>query len=268
LLGFLYGLVALALAVLLGFVCGTVLVLPFLWLGRGRRERFTVWAAVVFFWLVVRLVLLVRVARTGRVALPGRGAALVICNHRSLLDPMLLGAWTRSIALAKKEVLYLPAIGWYAWAAGTVFVDRRSPRARRRARDLVLRLLAAGHRVYLFPEGTRSRDGELRERVSLRLVEDCFAAGVPVLPCAVHGTERVQPPGRLVAWPLRRVRLDIGQPLLPRDHADAASFARACWGEVARRVGQLRLEAGELAPGDPRLEPHCDWRRGGTGARP
>lgn len=241
----LWGLWVWAAAVGAGLVFGMTCVLPFAVVPRGRRERFSIWGAVLWARFLVQVALLCRVRRTGAVELaPGQGAIL-LCNHRSWLDPVLLIAFTRSNGLSKREVLWIPVIGLFGWLTGAVFFDRSDPQKRARAREEVLALVEGGHRIQVFPEGTRSPDGKLRDRVYLRLAEDCFARGLPVVPCAVMGTARVLPLGTVRAYPGRDVFLDVGPAMWPSGHADAASFARACWAEVVARVYALEAQCPE-----------------------
>jgi hypothetical protein len=54
--------------------------------------------------------------------------------------------------------------------------------------------------------------------------------------------------GRIEAYPLQRVYLEVGEALEPQDHPDAASFAEAAWEEVRRRVDHLRRQAEDRSP--------------------
>lgn len=242
LLAAIYGGAVLLAAIGIGCVMGAALVLPFVVVPRGRRERYTMTPAVWYAAIVLEGLLLVRARVEGRVDLaPGEGA-LLICNHRSWLDPLLLMRHTRSNGLSKGPIFWIPFVGQYAWLAGAVFFDRANLKDRERARREVLELVRSGHRIQVFPEGTRTRDGELARRVYLTLPTDCWKEGRPVVCCAVYGTERVLPPGRFQAWPRQEVRLVVGRTLRPHDHADARAFASACWAEVQALVARLRAE--------------------------
>ena len=221
------------LSVFWAFVAGTLFVLPFAVLPRGRRERFTRFGARLWFFGVVYGIVLARPRVHGRVDLAAGQGALFVCNHRSFLDPPLLGAFTGSVGLSKRLIALFPFIGLYGWLAGLVFVSRKSAAERRRARAEAVWLLSSGHRLFVFPEGTRSRDGHLRERVHLVLLKDAFELGVPVVPCAVWDTEHAIPPGGLFARPLQEVHLHIGQALEPANFTDAEVFTRAVWSAVA-----------------------------------
>lgn len=239
-----YALGALLVAIVGGMVCGTVFALPFIVLPRGRRERHSIRAATVFSAFVLRTVLFHRLEVTGDSGLSADQGALFICNHRSWLDPVVMMGQTRSQGLSKDIIKYIPFIGIYGWLTGAVYFDRRSPRDRQRAREEVCMLLRSGARIHMFPEGTRSRSGELAERVFLTLPKDCFAQGIPVVPCAVWGTENTLPVRGVAAFPFQSSRLHVGRALQPADFHDADAFADACWARVRQHVTELREREG------------------------
>lgn len=210
------------------------MLLPFAVLPRGRRERYTIVGAQVWAWVVIKLILFARVDVRGQ--MPDSGGALLVCNHRSWLDPLLLIATTRSNGLSKKMVWYIPAVGLYGWLAGAVYFDRSSKAQRAAARDEVMMLIRSGHRIQLFPEGTRTTDGNLREKVYLTLVRDAYEAGVPVVPCVVAHTEDALPVGQLAAYPFQSVELTIGDVLEPAAFEDADRFAEAAWDWVEQHA--------------------------------
>lgn len=263
-LGILFGALALTLGVVSALLVGTTAVLPFVVLPRGRRERYTIVGAAAWAWFTVRVLLLARPRIEWEAPLPVGQGALVVCNHRSWVDPLVLMYVTRASALSKEAILWIPFVGLYGWLAGSVFFARGNPAQRARARREVMRLVRAGSRIQLFPEGTRSRDGRLIERVHLVLIHDCFEAGLPVVPCAVYGTERPLPPGRMVAFPGQPFDVSIGRALWPRDYPDASAFADAVWADVKARVARLAWEAGFRSAKYPERgsNPHAPKGRG------
>jgi 1-acyl-sn-glycerol-3-phosphate acyltransferase len=88
--------------------------------------------------------------------LPERG--LIVSNHQSYLDIIVLSALCPCTFVAKKEVRLWPIFGWMATMNGTVFVDRQRPRETGQVNDQLDLALQSGLRVVLFPEGT-STDG-------------------------------------------------------------------------------------------------------------
>ncbi len=124
----------------------------------------------------------VRHASRGR--LPRRGA-LIVANHVSWLDVLVLLAYAPARLLAKREVQSWPLIGFMAAAAGTVFIDRDRPRALPTTVSDVAAVLRAGHVVAVFPEGT-TWCGRSGGRFRPALFQAAIDAGVPVAPVTLR----------------------------------------------------------------------------------
>jgi 1-acyl-sn-glycerol-3-phosphate acyltransferase len=144
---------------------------------------------------------------------PREGAFIVVANHCSNLDPPFLGAVIGRYLgrvvhfMAKAEMRRWLLIGWLASQSGVFFVRRGE--GDRGAYRSALTHLAAGEIIALFPEGTRSRDGELKEgRSGAALL--AVRSGVPILPAGIAGTHRIF--ARRSRLPHRsRVTIRIGQ---------------------------------------------------------
>jgi 1-acyl-sn-glycerol-3-phosphate acyltransferase len=168
------------------------------------------------------------------------GAALVVANHQSWIDiPALLVALPVPLHfVAKRELAAVPLLGWYIRAMGMVFVERRDPRAARVSVERVKALLAAGHGVVSFPEGTRSRDGRLHPFKSGGFAA-ALAAGAPVVPVGIVGAGRVLPAGGFRVRP-GTIVVRIGVPIATAPFApdDRAGLARAAEHAVAALLGE------------------------------
>jgi 1-acyl-sn-glycerol-3-phosphate acyltransferase len=81
---------------------------------------------------------------------------LLVCNHLSYLDVLVLSSVAPSVFVAKSDVARWPLFGWLARGAGTIFVDRTSRLAARRGADSIRKAIGSGVVVVLFPEGTSS----------------------------------------------------------------------------------------------------------------
>lgn len=112
--------------------------------------------------------------------------ALFVANHRSFYDiPALVGSVPTNLHfLAKKEVRKIPFLGLYAAAMGMVFIDRSDSEASRTSVDLMSDLLEDGASMASYPEGTRSRTGELLPFKTGSFVA-AIKAGVPVVPVSI-----------------------------------------------------------------------------------
>lgn len=159
---------------------------------RGRRALVRRWARGALVLLNVR----------ARVSGPHpRPPFLLVCNHLSYVDVLVLAAETGARFVAKAEVARWPVLGLLARAGGTLFVDRDRPRDLRRAGAAVGEALASGAGLVLFPEGT-STPGDAVLPFRPALLEPAIALGLPVHWAALaYGTPPGEPPAReAVAW--------------------------------------------------------------------
>jgi lyso-ornithine lipid O-acyltransferase len=81
-------------------------------------------------------------------------SGLLVCNHLSYLDILVLASLTPAVFISKSEVKHWPVFGWCARLGGTLFVDRTRRRDVTRMNAEIERSLAGGNVVVLFPEGT------------------------------------------------------------------------------------------------------------------
>jgi glycerol-3-phosphate dehydrogenase (NAD(P)+) len=150
-----------------------------------------------------------RMQRVGREHLPRSGPLLLASNHRSFLDPFVIGTLVRRPVyyMAKRELFEKRWQAWALNALGAFPVDRGA--GDRDAMDTARAILARGDCVVVFPEGTRVRPGPLGDprRGIARLA---LETGAPVAPVAVIGSDAVRRGWRIRP---RKVRLRVGRPL-------------------------------------------------------
>ena len=186
--------------------------------------------------VVPGLLIWLRMSRTGREHLRGiKGGLIVASNHRSFLDPFLIGAtlpWRRRMQyVAKVELFERPWQGWLLSRVGA-FPIRRG-QSDEIAMQTARVALERGGTVCIFPEGTRIRSGSLgapRRGVGRLALE----SGASVVPVAVHGTEHVRRGWRIRP---RKVKLRAGRPMtFPRtEHPSpvlAATVSARIWPNI------------------------------------
>jgi 1-acyl-sn-glycerol-3-phosphate acyltransferase len=124
---------------------------------------------------------------------PDRRAYVVVANHQSMLDILLLSHIPREMKWIAKESLFkLPWVGWMLRMSGDIAVRRGDAESGGEALGRARAYLGRGMSVMIFPEGTRSAKGTLLPFKSgaFRLA---IEAGVPILPIAVSGTAHGMP---------------------------------------------------------------------------
>jgi 1-acyl-sn-glycerol-3-phosphate acyltransferase len=136
-----------------------------------------------------------------------------MANHCSLIDIPAMFAYLpyQFRIMAKKELFYVPFMGWHLWTSGNFPVDRTDPRKTAHSLHRVIEGVRAGKSLVVFPEGTRSPDGKLQDfkpgafKIAMR-------AGVPIVPVTIRGTHALLPKHSLVPRP-GRVDVFIGRPI-------------------------------------------------------
>lgn len=155
--------------------------------------------------------------------LPESGALLLI-NHQSFLDPLLVGLPLRRPVsyLARENLLRVPVIGWLLKNTYVMPISRES--AGTESLRESLRRMEHGFLIGIFPEGTRSLDGGLRG-IKPGFVALVRRAKVPVIPVGIAGAYEAFPRG---AWFPRpsKIRIVYGPPMDPMRLAELCQNGR------------------------------------------
>lgn len=194
-----------------------------------------------------------RVEVEGREHLPSAGPFILVANHQSVLDPILVqSAVPRNdiYTLTKSTQFDGALFRWVLPRANAVPVRRY--RVDPQAVRVMLRHLEAGRGVGIYPEGERTWDGSIQplRRGSIRVI---LKAGVPVVPCGVAGTFGVWP-----RWSRRvrggPVRIRFGPPMKFGRHDDR-NEREALLEETAAAIRRALAELSGAPPGGGVADP-------------
>src|SRR5919112_6533428 len=178
--------------------------------------------------------------------IPATGGAIFAGNHLSVADELFLGSvvprhvafWAKSDYFAGKGISgkFTKAL---MHGLGAIKVERAGGRAALTAFDGAIPVLKAGDMVAIYPEGTRSPDGRLyRGRTGVARLS--VAAGVPIVPVGMLGTDKVQPIGQLLPRPARGVvTVRFGTPIPTEGRANDRTSLRALTDEVMAEIQKL-----------------------------
>jgi 1-acyl-sn-glycerol-3-phosphate acyltransferase len=190
------------------------------------------------FWLmpeyIVRLVMLFitrvvyRLRIRGDEHLPTDGAAILVCNHVSFVDAVILGVCSPrpTIFIMDHRIFKNPALGWFFRLVKAIPIapQKEDPEAYERAFERARQVLNEGELLCIFPEGAITKDGKMQPFKAgvMKILE---TNPVPVIPSALHnlwGSFFSRVDGAAMSKPFRRgmfnhVGLVVGEPIAPQD---------------------------------------------------
>jgi 1-acyl-sn-glycerol-3-phosphate acyltransferase len=191
-----------------GFL-GTLALIASLWAKTGRRQHriARVWARACV--LISGAVLEVRGAEN----LLKSPVAVYAANHTSYMDtPVVFSTLPFQFRiLAKKELWSMPFIGWYLNRSGQIPVETENGRAALSSLSAGVKALRAGMPLFVFPEGSRTPDGELQTFLA-GAAYLAIRAQVPVVPIALSGVYDLLPIHTSHFYPCE-VSLTAGEPI-------------------------------------------------------
>lgn len=186
------------------------------------------------------LTLLYRVRVDGGENVPADGPCVLAANHDSVLDGFFLAlATTRQVRfMAKRELYRWPLLREFMHAIGSFPVDRGADAGRAIARGVAL--LEEGAVIAVFPEGTALPDKKTGyRRGAARLA---LAAGAPLVPVALVGTEKtLAPRTHRIGFP--RVRIVVGQPIRVERQAVTEEAASKLTDRLRQAIEDLSAQA-------------------------
>jgi len=175
---------------------------PLYWLSRG------------FVCLVLRIKYRLRIQ--GQAQVPRQGGAVIVANHCSYLDPPVMASCSpkRIVHFMARDTLFSSRLAkWFFLKTGVIPLDRT--KGDLGALRQAIATLKEGKVIGLFPEGTRSLDGQMREAKGG--IGFLIAKGqVPVVPIYIEGTHQAFPKGASKLCPAR-LSARVGNPISPEE---------------------------------------------------
>jgi 1-acyl-sn-glycerol-3-phosphate acyltransferase len=220
-----------------------LLVLPF-----DKNRTVVHWLLIYQSILVSYIIPIWKIKVEGREKVVKETTYVVISNHQSILDILLLNSLRlRYKWISKIENMKVPFLGWYLRMADYITVDRGNPDSKEKMMADAYLCLKKGISVMIFPEGTRSVDREIGffKRGAFQLA---ISAKTPILPVIIDGTGGILPKHGLIFGGFHKITIRIFDPVIPEsfgtDDCDmlALNFHKMMTDELVR----LRKESTNL----------------------
>lgn len=205
----------------------------------GPRSRSRAIAVARFWARAIMRVGGVEFSAEGYEHVLGPRSCVVTMNHPSTLDTILAAAllpdW--GTGLGKRQLASIPFMGLAMRRLDFLFLDRENPERANATLDVSAeRMRSARVTVFIAPEGTRSKTGELQP-FKLGAFRLAMSAGVPVVPMVIFGAHAIWPTGRLHMRP-GQVRVRFLPPVVAEPGADATAFATTVREMYLRELGE------------------------------
>jgi 1-acyl-sn-glycerol-3-phosphate acyltransferase len=188
-----------------------------------------------------------------------RRPQIFVANHSGLHDILSLSAFLpiQFRWIAKKSLFGVPFMGWHMRRSGYIAIDRENPREAAKSIMEAAKEIQGGVNAIAFPEGTRSRTGELGKFHSGAFAL-ALRTGVPLVPVVLDGSYRVIVPKRLQVNPGVTIRIKIDRPidLSSYTRVDKHRLMEEVYQIMSRNLEQLRLRR---ADNEEQQDPVFRW---------
>jgi 1-acyl-sn-glycerol-3-phosphate acyltransferase len=168
------------------------------------------------------------------------GAKMYAANHTSYFDvlPLMMGLGVPYRFVAKMEVHGMPFVGTFLRQMGHLSFDRTDGNARLRQAEEMEEILRGGESVFVFPEGTFTKEDGIRP-FQLGAFKAAVAAGVPIIPVSLVGTRRFLRDRTYLPRPTS-VTITVSAPIYPRVEDGHSEGEGSDWHELIRLRDQTR----------------------------
>lgn len=140
----------------------------------------------------------------------------------------------------KHEILYIPLFGLVGLVSGAITVKRKDPHSRKKTFQKAQKRLLRNLPVQYYPEGTRSKTNHPKpyEDIYKTLMDFCYSAKLPVIPCSMFGTKKVLRPDGSVIYGAELGFITHAE-MEPVNFSSKEEFSRACWEKVLEGYDEL-----------------------------
>ncbi|MEA3493343.1 MAG: lysophospholipid acyltransferase family protein [Candidatus Margulisiibacteriota bacterium] len=206
------------LIVAVSFSLGSITVAVCSFFSKSKTDAFQTagrfWARFLMFFGGVKVTL------EGMENIPKDKPVIIAANHQAAADILFVLAYLpiNFRFVIKKELFKVPILGWYLRKSGYLSIDRRLVLSAYRIVEQIIEIIKAGESILIFPEGTRTRTGELG-RFKRGSLLAALKSGAPIVPVAISGSFHIIPSGTWIINPCP-VKFSVAPPIEIKSEAD------------------------------------------------
>ncbi len=198
------------LGILITIICSSIIIIMLPIAGNAKWGSYP-----AMFWArAVCVISLARVKIEGQEKIDPKASYIFVANHQSLYDIPLVYGWLKNNFkwIIKKEFRKMPVMGYLCYRMGHIFIDRSNPMRAKHSLDLAKQNLKKGNTsIFLFPEGTRTRNGQVGrfKRGAFTIARDLH---LPIVPVSIIGAYEALPKGLNCIIP-GKIKIIFHQPI-------------------------------------------------------
>lgn len=205
-----------------------------------KKRRIMHYNASLWSSLALFLSPIFKVKLTGREYLDRSKGHVVVMNHQSLLDILLSFRLFYPVKMIGKKILALvPIVGWNLFLSGHIMVDRKNRKSQFAAIRRMEDILQSGDSLLIYPEGTRTRDGEIAE-FKKGGFRSATSTGTSILPVVLDGAYQALPKGRIIVDKAYILTLTVLPPIEVEKGADTGALAKKCHDIMSKELTRQR----------------------------
>ena len=193
-------------------------------------------------WCMIALSLspLWKVKITGKEYLDRKKSHVVVMNHQSLIDVLIAFSLFYPVKMISKKALgFVPIVGWNLFLSGHMLVDRKSFKSQMGVLAKMEKLLLRGESILLFPEGTRTKDGEIHE-FKKGTFKAAISTKTDILPVVIDGPYQLLPKKGFIAPCRHTIHIHVLPPVAVSGDESAGALAESVRLIMAEELSRLR----------------------------
>lgn len=166
---------------------------------------------------------------------------VIVMNHQSILDILLVfRLFLPAKMIAKKVLARVPIIGWNLFMSGHILIDRKSRKSQIGAIRKMDDILVDGDSLMIYPEGTRTKDGEIGEFKKGAFRSACNSA-TSILPVVIDGAFQALPSKSTFLNGFNKIKISILPAIEVEKGSSTADLAQNCHSLMSSELARMRL---------------------------